>query len=72
MLAVNTSTKYIHLTGLTSLLDYIDALGSGAVSVPLGEPTMITINKIQDKYAFMSTEDGQESYMGVRIKQMKS
>ena len=67
MLSVNTATKYIHLTGLRSLIEEIDETGSGTVSVPLGEPVTITVSKVQDKYAFLSTADGQESYMGVSL-----
>ena len=67
MLSVNTATKYIHLTGLRSLIEEIDGPGSGTVSVPLGEPVTITVSKVQDKYAFLSTADGQESYMGVSL-----
>ena len=67
MLSVNTATKYIHLTGLRSLIEEIDEPGSGTVSVPLGEPVTITVSKVQDKYAFLSTADGQESYMGVSL-----
>lgn len=65
VLSVNTATKYIHLTGLPSLVADIDQPASGAVDIPLGEPVQTTLSKIVDKYAFMATQEGHVSYMGV-------
>ena len=62
---MNPTTKYIYLTGLPSLINDIEKAGDGVVSIPHGEPITVNIKRLVDKYAFVTTEEGHSSYIGV-------
>lgn len=66
VLAVNTDTKYVRLSDLPSLIGELDQPGEGPVNIPLGEPVTVSVSKIHDKYAFVSSPDGHVTYIGVR------
>ncbi|XP_067935135.1 protein RRP5 homolog [Watersipora subatra] len=67
VLCVNDTTKYIHLTELSSLVDHMERETEGPLSIPIGEPITVIVKKIVDKYAFVMTEEGSTSYMGVSL-----
>ena len=65
MIAVNPSSKRIYLSALESLLNDLDQAPAGQVSVPTGEPIMLTITQVVDRNAFVKLDDGSTSYMSV-------
>lgn len=67
MLCVNKTSKYVHLTDLPALMTDIDKPGEGAVDIPVGESFNAEILRVVDKYAFIKSPDGYETYIGVSL-----